>query len=509
MRVGLLPAAIGAGVFFLVLSGSAIAQEPDDGRNDDGGPAAARAETAPVDRLRAHLREHPQDAEALRLLASTLRSLGDPGGAREAFERALAARPGDHGLRLDYGRMLVDLRAGGRAREVLAPVADDPTAPPSARAAALIEMGRVALRDGRVRTAEDELLRGLGLVEDDAEGRRLLREARRERSHWLRAETDASRDDQPLRSASASVHGGLRVQPWLTTEFRAGAERLESGSVDERLVQARASARARWDLLDLEGEVWGGGFRRAGVDEGDWSGGAALGYRGPGGVTLRGRARRAPYLRTAASLEAPVTVTSVEGAVERTDPWRWGGGIRYGEERFSTGVRTEEAAARILAPLLSEGDAVVRGGYAFRTADSDASGFQVVRPIDPTDGAPLPGRYDPVYTPLELRVHSLLLDGRYVEDGGTRLAVETSWGFSAREHRPVLFSVIPGAPEAGIHQQFRPCSFTPWHVEVRGRLPISPRIVVDVEAGYRRTAFRSVSLIRLGGAFYGAPGMLP
>lgn len=410
----------------------------------------------------------------------------------------------DAGARLEQGRMLVEMHRDERAAEMLAPVVQDRSVDDAVRGRAAVERGRALLRMGRSVEAERALRRAIELAGEGAEARRLLRAARRARAPRLRVGTAAARDAQPLRRSSVGLEGGFPLRPWLDMELGVGADRLRADGADERLLSARAGVRGRWEGPALEGGLWGGGFRRSRAGEGDWSAGASAAYHGPGDVWLRVEGRRGPYLRTEASLETPVTVTSAAGALERTDPWRWGGGIRYRKERFSNGTATEEASARMLAPVASGAGAVLRLGYGFRAAGSDGNGFEPVEPVDPRDGAPLPGRYDPVYTPRELRVHALRIDGRYAVDGGLRVTFAGSWGFSAREREPVLFSVIPGAPGAGIDRQFRPRSFTPWSLEARGRLPLSERFVLDVEAGHRRTAFRDVTLLRVGGTFYGA-----
>lgn len=433
-----------------------------------------------------------------------------PAGVGGDIPEAGAQEPADptvRGARLvvERGRELLDADETDRAREILRLVAEDPDAPPEARIEAYLELAGAERRADRSRSAEAHLRRILELRPDHPRALRLLRVLHRGRVPWLRADGSLSDDDQPLRRYSAALEGGLRLRPGLFAELRAGLRRLGAEVAEETLTSARATVRGRWDLLNLEGAAWGGGFRRDGAVGGDWTGGGALAVRGPGGVVVRGEVERSPYLRTAASLERSIPVVSVGGTVGRPDAGGWAGAVRYREERFEDGNRVEAAAGWFLAPVVRDSVGTFRVGYRFRAADAEESAFVPADPLRLDREGRVAGRYSPVYTPRQLRSHSVLAEVRHEREGAFRLVMEGSLGFAAREDAPLLFPAVPGAPGSGVDLQFTRRDFTPWHVAGDFELSLSPGVVLSVSAGYRRTAFRDRSFVETGWVLYDLP----
>lgn len=471
-------------------------------RLQEAGEHAAAAE-----RLRRFLDEHPEEPSALRLLASALESAGDLRGAGEAYRAALRIRPHDPLLRLDYGRLLVDAGELERARRTLEPLAADPGAPSPLRADALVELARVALGEGRAEAAEAHLRQALAAREDHAGALARLRALHRPRSPWLRAAGGVQDDDQPVDRREAGIRGGLRLFPWLAAELGAEVRRLTSGPANETLTAAGASLRARWDLLNVEGRVRGGGFRRTGTGTGDWTAAAAVTVRGPVETLLRVEGAREPYLRTAASLEEETTALSIGGVLGRPDAAGWAGALAYREERVGE-FRIEDVSAWFLAPAVRQPVGTLRLGYRFHGADSNQSAFVSLLPRELDPRGRVPGRYAPAYTPRELRSHVVLAEVRHDREAAGSLRLEGSWGFRAEEESPLLVPALPGDPGAGTDLQFRRRSFVPWHVTGAVTIPVTPRLVLDVRGGHRRTAFRDRSFLETTWTFYDLPAEL-
>ena len=72
--------------------------------------------------LRGHLAVAPDDVDARWLLAHTLYWQGELDAARSEYQRALAGRPRDASLRLDFARFLSETGHGRDAGRVLAPL---------------------------------------------------------------------------------------------------------------------------------------------------------------------------------------------------------------------------------------------------------------------------------------------------------------------------------------------------------------------------------------------------
>jgi cytochrome c-type biogenesis protein CcmH/NrfG len=69
-----------------------------------------------------HLQQHPDDAEAARMLAETLYWLKDLERARASYAAALDRHPDDQRLRVEYARMLAETGNRRMAKTLLEPL---------------------------------------------------------------------------------------------------------------------------------------------------------------------------------------------------------------------------------------------------------------------------------------------------------------------------------------------------------------------------------------------------
>lgn len=458
-----------------------------------------------AEHLRAYLRDHPRDVAMLRLLATTLRGAGETAAAREAFEGALRHQPADPLLRLDYADLLLELRAVLEARRILQPVIDDPGVPDAVRADARVLLGRLARAAGNEAEAEDELRSALELVPDHPGALRQLRELYRERAPWLRTDVGRQEDDQPLVQTAFSIEGERGILPWLDGRARARVRTLAASRGRGTVPDVRLGAVARWELLNLEASGWGGAFRRSVTDENDWQAAGEIGFVGPGGARVRFYGERGPYLLTEASLDTALVPATFGGGVGRPDVGGWAGNLEYRQQRFGDEVKVEDFRAWILAPVLRDRGGVLRLGYEFHGADADDVLFApTLEKVIPFEG-PIPGRYEPIYTPQQLQIHSARADVRIETDGTLAGTLEGAWGFEAEEEAPLLFASVPELPRAGVGLQLERRSFDPWHISARVRYLPVPSVEVVADAGYRSTAFNSYSFFRVSATLFELP----
>lgn len=318
------------------------------------------------------------------------------------------------------------------------------------------------------------------------------------RDRWARLRYAVSDEDQPLTTHSVALDGGLWLFPWLSTEVETGWIDANAGPLEERALFARATVGARWDPLNLEGAVWGGGFRRARVERGDWSGGGVVRYVGPSGLSLQIRSERDVYLGTRASLTDSLTATLFRGEISRRSRRGWAGRISFTEALLSNENRVHDAQAWVLAPVVRGERAGIRAGYSLRAADSDESSFVPREPRLWDPAGRLLGTYAGAYTPEEIVSHAAILQLWYDRPDAFRISVDGSWGVHAREDHPILVPEYRGAPDQSVDLQFERRRFTPWDLGARSRLRIRAGWFLDFAGGYLRSAFQEGGYGELG-----------
>jgi hypothetical protein len=225
-------------------------------------------------------------------------------------------------------------------------------------------------------------------------------------------------------------------------------------------------------------------------------GGGSLSLRVAQDTYLRARFDHAPYLWTVSSLEEAVAVSSFDVRLDRGSAGRWAGEAIYRYERFPEENVVRSLSGWILAPAYVSRDAGLRVGYAASRQDSDASTYRAAaatgRPPGPP-GGPVPGVYDPYFTPEETRSHSVLLEGRGGRAAATSLRVTAAYAPWARELAPAAFSPPPTGGSAIV--AFSERSFTPWSVRAQLTAAASAHTVLTIAAEHGRTAFYRISRV--------------
>jgi tetratricopeptide (TPR) repeat protein len=442
---------------------------------------------AAVDLLRAQLAQNPKDGEAARLLAQTLYWQKDIPGARAAYESARAQHPEDTTLQLQYARMLAETGEHARARELLTPLVDNP----ATRAEAETDLGMIDYWEGNLSGARNSFTNALQANPNQEEAKRQLQEIRSTTVPWLRFSANGWSDNQPLDWVAGGIEAGwfatpltqltLRVEP---THYWANSLTQTAGLADLGVTHYVPAAR-----LDLE--LSAGAVRRwQGGDTWDWTGRAALGFRLPKHVTVRGQFERTPYFHTTASLSMPLMVNTVAGVLHFGDVRGWLGEAAFEQQRFPDNNAVQTGYGWLLAPLVHRSAVVVQAGYAFADSNADSTRFvlaQPTQPFLPSDPRfDLAGVYSPYFTPNHQVIHSVLAAFELRPARNATFRVDGSYGFHATDNAP-FFAVSGG--QAVLSTYVR--TFTPWNVRASLKIPLGEEVILEPSAEMGRTAFYS------------------
>lgn len=418
---------------------------------------------------------NPQDADAWRLLGQTLYWSGRNPESRRAYEEALRVRPADPGLRLEYGRMLVETGRHARASRVLETIRSGSTA---AEAEALL--GTSAYWRGDLTAARRRFRAALALSPAHEAARRQLTEIDALVAPWLETAASHRSDDQPLHRSAARIAAGWHLTPLNEVEVRLEPQRF-GGAAASTLAAGEIAWRGFRPGPRLDASLALGGLR--GPERSEWTGRAALGLRLPRGTTLSLSADRAAYLWTVASIDSPVMTDAARGVIGWQDPSGWIGESGYAVTRFEDMNRVRSAHAWLLAPIVRSDAVTLHGGYAFAWEDALESRF------DPGGVEP---RYAPYYTPEQVRVHSLA-GALAVKAGGIRVHAGGAYGFHALEHAPTR-----SASSAVPIVEWADRRYTPWNARGEIAVPFAEGASVRLGGEHARTAFYRVTTVSAG-----------
>lgn len=434
--------------------------------------------------LERHLEQSPEDVEAARMRAQTLYWLKEYARARAAYAAALAQHPRHEGLRIEYARMLAETGDLRGARGLLEDISRQSGS--SAEANALL--GTVLYWNGDLTGAKKQFLEALKKDPGHQASARQLNEIETVSASWVRIAPNLWFDDQPLDRAGIALEAGWFATPLLSLAFRSQPDRYSAeGSLTFWTTEVELSHFA--PAARLETRVSAGMFRRPDADESlEWIGRGEAAVRAGGGVTLRGRVDRAPYLSTVASLDIPVTTDTITGLVQWTHGAGWLAEAALQRQRFPDANVVQSAYGWVLAPLVRRGRSQLQAGYAFSSADAEEDRFVLARPEQPVPPSnpqfDVSGVYRPYYTPARVLTHSLISAVTAGASSGLTFRTGGSYGFRAHEDATVF---LPLGDQIVASTARR--SFTPWTARASLDIPASRALVVSARAESGRTAF--------------------
>ena len=446
--------------------------------------------------LRAYLAAHPTNGEVARLLSETLYWAKNSSAARAVAEASLVRHPEDASLRLQYGRMLVELGDATRAREVLGPLRGTRD---RGRAAGLL--GTLAYWDGDLTEARAMFVESLRAAPDQPEIRRQLGEILELSTPWVGAGLTFKHDDQPIDVFDLTAEAG-----WFATPLVRFVARLEpmlfrlADSATRTVTTAEIGVSDYVPPAHAEVEVGAGGLQRSFGSAGDWRGRAGIGFRLPGHLTLRARGERSPYLYTEASLSTPVMTTTGTALAQLSTPGGWLAEAALQTQRFPDANSVSTAYAWVLAPVIHNSGGDLELGYSGAHQDAAASRFVLARTVQPfLPGDPrfdFSGRYAPYYTPSQLTSHSMVgaATGRF--SSAVTLRVNGSYALHAAENATTFVATgNPSPQQAGVKGVVARRAFTPWNAHAALELAGGDGLVFATDGEITRTAFYTVATV--------------
>ena len=446
----------------------------------------ARDFRAAIAVLREHLRAHPYDGDAIRMLAQTLYWTGEVGEAEATYEAALAQQPDDTRLRLDFARMLSETRRGPRARALLTPLRDDQAA--AAEAESLL--GTVAYWEGNLTGAKRHFEAALSHEPERADAIRQLREIRASAAPWIRLGGEARWDDQPLDRLAGTLEAGWYLTPLQSLALHVQPQHLSAGDTAETVTAAEVMLAGYWPASRLETEAMLGVLQRSAAGT-DWTGRFGVGLRLPQHLVLRARVERSAYLWTRASVATPVMTQAASGLLDWSDPRGWTGQAGYTLQQYPDENRIHTTFLWALAPVIRSAAGEVKLGYGFNYQDAEQSRFDSA-PVNTLD--PLSGRYEPYYTPQNLQAHNATGAARVQLGRAVTLRANGAYSVYATEDAPVLFRVGQGGPGSpAVQTAYYRRTIHPWNMRAALATTFPGRLMATAYGEHLRTAFYAAS----------------
>lgn len=368
---------------------------------------------------------HPDDADLLRGLAETLAWDARYEEAISVYRGIFASRAPDEVAALGYARALQWSGDYPGARNELRRLLNHR---PSSLDA-LEELARTSYWQGDFREAARLYQQ---LLDEDPSRERAAGELAEIRAFARPIVISRARwrsDDQPLRSAGGELEAVLFSDPLTQWSVTLGSRRFDSRVTEADVWSAGVAAETVFPWM---GVTVGASVEPTRMPTGntEWFGSATIGKSFGTGVDGSLFYSRSELLWTVGSLDTGAYVSST-GAEITYDRSGYLGTARVREMVFFDDNEGVEASGYFLVPLVARAW-TVDGGASFLLRDTDETRFV----IDSIEAAPVPGgfaydydgRYDPYWTPINLREFRLVVSAGGEVGPSLRLKIDGTVG---------------------------------------------------------------------------------
>ena len=372
--------------------------------------------------------KEPDSAGGLKVRAERLQEEGDLGGASRALRRYLEARPEDYG--------------------------------------AVVHLADLLSWQGYLAAARTRYEEARRLNPGSARAEERLNWINNLSAPWIRAGFSYRKDNQPLRRKEYPAELGWPLTPQRSLSLQFNPQVFTFHGSKERVLTLAAVFKDYWPALRLGVEASSGYLDRSFAEKIRWIGSLDLTWHGPAHFSLRGFARREPYLDTVFSLSTPVMTESYSGLVTWEPPSGWNGQGGYIRQRYPNDDNAISTAyGWLLAPLVHNRRYTARLGYAFGYQDADENRYiphNINEPFLQDDLTySYRGDYNPYYTPHNYSSHSAAAVFTVQPAEKLFFSLNSSYGFQATEDAPYLYPTGPGTFARGFYKRW----FHPWKVE--------------------------------------------
>jgi TolA-binding protein len=431
---------------------------------------------------------YPNNLFLMQLMGQVLYWNRDIDACKNYFRAAIVRNPMAHELKLDFGRILAEL---GELEEAKMYLIDYRKTNPN-EPEALLLLAKVSWWLGQ---KPSEPLAYLNTFEQlypgNADAMVLRKAILESTSHYLNLGSSYYSDSQPMRLILAKGELGFypsgKLRPSL--HFQQG---FYQDFAEVRQILLGLDAHLPKTKTDIQ--LRGGMLQNTFISENTGIGGLKLSQQISPNWQARIGLHREAYLYTLRSLSQSVNPLHFDASVGRLKEGSWSADAQYSLHQFEDQNKVHSFSFWILFPLLDVQSLKIEGGYALQLANSEQNRFVVENSLEQLPSAgfsePLPGVFDPYFTPKNLRVNALLAKFTIKLGEGIHLIANHSAGLWSKIDNPNYF-IYPdaaGNPNPPL-RVFVPTTYVPLDFHYTLDIGLNNQLKLSTSYQYFKTIF--------------------
>lgn len=385
---------------------------------------------------------HKNDQYAGWIYAQTLHYSGNYAESQRIYKITIQQFPGNNDIRLDMINKLIE--SGDLSEAIVLINQFLPDFPTDYKFVAHKTLAQVFYWKGDYDQAIREIERALAIYSNDQPAIDLKNEISIASSNWVSIDLSHFTDDQPLTQLNPSINSGFYVNSRLS--LGVNADHTINSISDSSLSTTWLKGSAKFNFIE----------RKAGLQvelgtiifpskEKSITGMVELNKKLTKYLNVIFGASYKPYLATTYSIKEKLMQTQYGAAFEWNNPKGLIGRASFDNILFSAIDNSYYTASGWLVfPPLQLKNFDFRVGYGINYSDSKSSNFESKENLNDiltvwNTSYQIEGNYNPCFTPNKQLIHSAVGMVEYSPNKKLTMAIDISYGFSAKSNSPYLY----------------------------------------------------------------------
>ncbi|MBX7108986.1 MAG: hypothetical protein K1X61_10095 [Chitinophagales bacterium] len=443
-----------------------------------------------TDLLHAYHQHHPEDINALWLLAQTTYWRHQYKRSVQLYDAALQLQPDKELLQLDYARSLIGMEEWEKADSILG-LSESRN---HYYSDGLLLRSRIFFHLGNYDAAKEYSEKALISYNQNTEAQLLLMDIKRAMSPWLLFNTGFGWDDQPLQTFSPGAESGFHVNALLSPSITVYAPVFffHDSTQAALLLSAGNLFVFKQIGLSLKGDL--GIVKFPSGNQSDWTGSLAAQEIFAKHVQADFRLEHKPYFHTIASQQSNISQTHLAFSIGWNDQQSWNGSAGIDAGIFPDDNSVSSVYGWLFCPPVRLAAVELRAGYAFNFSNSRESRFAPGETYEEflnhyaTDST-VKGVYDPYFTPLNQQIHAALLSFISHPSASFSAGLNLQLGIFAHADAPYLYLQSTDTGTELTTGYAKNTRYTPLEVSASCTYQASDKIALGASYLYRHTFF--------------------
>ncbi|MDB5282219.1 MAG: hypothetical protein JWO06_1294 [Bacteroidota bacterium] len=438
----------------------------------------------------AYHKHHPEDINALWLYAQTEYWRDHYRRSKKLYEQAVAMRPDNDYLQLDYGKAMLDL-GDWKSADSAAQKVEHKGKGYSEEKILRARLSYNSADYAEARTYIDEAIKK---ENGSIKAWNVYDQIEIAKSPWLKLSTTASADNQPLYQVSPAAEAGIYLHKLAT---------IQLGFYSPVFIVNGKVSSAQWLVVGDKAALPKVGLEiglNVGVvkypfnNKTGWSGSFYFDKIFVRHLNFELIAEHKPYFYTISSLESVVSVNHFSFAGGWNDKNTWNGKAAFDFNYYNDKNYTYAAYGWLYAPPIKFSVIELRFGYSYSYSNSKENHYspeqsltQIIANYSST--TQIAGVYNPYFTPQQQYIHSGLVALAIYPVKKLEINLNASVGFYAYAQNPYLYLDKNETGATVIARGFERTTYLPFEVGASLEWQLSRKVVLTAQYAYRSTYF--------------------